>query len=42
MGGDASVPVRRLLVANPSSDVYGSDLQMLESVQGLAEAGWTH
>ena len=40
MGGDASVPVRRLLVANPSSDVYGSDLQMLESVQGLAEAGW--
>jgi glycosyltransferase involved in cell wall biosynthesis len=40
VGGDASVPVRRLLVANPSTDVYGSDLQMLESVTGLAEAGW--
>jgi glycosyltransferase involved in cell wall biosynthesis len=40
VGGDLPVPVRRLLVANPSSDVYGSDLQMLESVQGFAQAGW--
>jgi glycosyltransferase involved in cell wall biosynthesis len=31
---------RRLLIANPSSDVYGSDLQMLESVSALVDAGW--
>ncbi len=28
------------LVANPSGDVYGSDLQMLESVQALIEDGF--
>lgn len=34
----ASRPAR-ILVANPSSDVYGSDLQLLESVSALVEAG---
>ena len=29
----------RILIANPSSDVYGSDLQMLESVKALVERG---
>lgn len=29
-----------LLIANPSSDVYGSDLQMLESVTAMVDAGW--
>ena len=29
-----------VLVANPTSDVYGSDLQVLESVAGLRERGW--
>ena len=28
-----------VLIANPSPDVYGSDLQMLESVSALVEAG---
>ena len=28
------------LIANPSGDVYGSDLQMLESVQALVEDGF--
>lgn len=30
---------RRVLVLNPGADVYGSDLQMLESVTALREAG---
>lgn len=29
-----------VLVAHPSPDVYGSDLQLIESVVGLREAGW--
>ena len=28
-----------VLIANPSPDVYGSDLQMLESITALVEAG---
>ena len=31
---------RSLLVANPSADVYGSDLQLLESVSAAIDAGW--
>ncbi|WP_420120746.1 glycosyltransferase family 4 protein [Nakamurella sp.] len=31
---------RTLVIANPSSDVYGSDLQMLESVTAMVERGW--
>ncbi len=31
---------RTVLVANPSFDVYGADLQMLESVRALTDAGW--
>jgi glycosyltransferase involved in cell wall biosynthesis len=31
---------RTLLIANPSYDVYGADLQMLESVRAVREAGW--
>lgn len=30
----------RLLIANPSADVYGSDLQMLESVTAAVDRGW--
>ena len=29
----------RLLVAHPSPDVYGSDLQLVETVRGLHQAG---
>jgi glycosyltransferase involved in cell wall biosynthesis len=29
-----------VLIANPSPDVYGSDLQMLEAVSALVEDGW--
>ena len=29
-----------VLVAHPAADVYGSDLQLLESISGLADAGW--
>jgi glycosyltransferase involved in cell wall biosynthesis len=29
-----------ILIANPSPDIYGSDLQMLESVSALIEQGW--
>ncbi|MGI8867722.1 MAG: glycosyltransferase family 4 protein [Mycobacteriales bacterium] len=29
-----------VLIAHPSSDVYGADLQLLETVTGLADAGW--
>src|SRR4051812_12034120 len=32
--------VPTVLVAHPSADVYGSDLQLLESIAGLEEAGW--
>lgn len=31
---------RTVLVANPACDVYGSDLQMVETVRGLLGAGW--
>lgn len=31
---------RRVLVVNPGADVYGSDLQLLESLAGFREAGW--
>ncbi len=31
---------RHLLVINPGADVYGSDLQMLESVTAARQAGW--
>jgi glycosyltransferase involved in cell wall biosynthesis len=31
---------RTLLIANPSLDVYGADLQMLESVSAMRDAGW--
>lgn len=29
-----------VLVANPSPDVYGSDLQMLESISAMTDRGW--
>lgn len=29
-----------ILIANPSADVYGSDLQMLESISAMVERGW--
>ena len=29
-----------IVIANPSPDVYGSDLQMLESVSAMVERGW--
>jgi len=29
-----------LLIANPSADVYGSDLQMLETVSAMTSRGW--
>jgi hypothetical protein len=28
------------LIAHPSADVYGSDRQVLESIDGLRDAGW--
>ena len=31
---------RTILIANPSPDVYGSDLQMLESLEALVHAGY--
>lgn len=31
---------RTVLMANPSADVYGADLQLLESVAALRGAGW--
>lgn len=33
-------PIRTVLIANPSADVYGSDLQMLQSVRALRSQGW--
>jgi glycosyltransferase involved in cell wall biosynthesis len=38
--GGVESSCRTLLIANPSTDLYGSDLQMLESVSGLREEGW--
>jgi glycosyltransferase involved in cell wall biosynthesis len=35
------VTVTTLLIATPSCDVYGSDLQMLETVRAVRAAGWT-
>lgn len=32
--------VGTVLVAHPSADLYGSDLQLVESVRGLTAAGW--
>lgn len=29
-----------MLIANPSADVYGADLQLLDSISGLIERGW--
>ena len=29
-----------LLIAHPSADVYGADLQLLESVSAMTERGW--
>lgn len=34
-------PDRRVVVAHPSPDVYGSDLQLLESITGFVDAGWS-
>jgi glycosyltransferase involved in cell wall biosynthesis len=31
---------RRLLIANPGADVYGSDLQMLESITAMIQRDW--
>jgi len=36
----SGVPEPTLLIATPSCDVYGSDLQMLESVRAARGAGW--
>ena len=33
-------PAPTVLITNPTADVYGSDLQMKESVAGLRERGW--
>lgn len=35
-----SASTRTVLVANPSLDVYGADLQLLESVRALVDDGW--
>lgn len=31
---------QRLLIANPSADLYGSDLQMLETVRAMTDRSW--
>lgn len=36
----ADLPAGTVLVAHPSADLYGSDLQLLESVTGLVSRGW--
>ena len=36
----ADAPGGTVLVAHPSADLYGSDLQLLESISGLVERGW--
>jgi glycosyltransferase involved in cell wall biosynthesis len=33
-------PARRVLIAHPSPDLYGSDRQLLETISGLREDGW--
>ncbi|MDE9364327.1 glycosyltransferase family 4 protein [Luteipulveratus sp. YIM 133132] len=33
-------PSRTVLIAHPSADVYGADLQMLQSISGLTGRGW--
>jgi glycosyltransferase involved in cell wall biosynthesis len=35
------VPAGTVLIVHPSADLYGSDLQLLESVRGLVAAGWS-
>jgi glycosyltransferase involved in cell wall biosynthesis len=35
-----TTPPLTVLIANPSADVYGSDLQMLESISAMVEQGW--
>jgi glycosyltransferase involved in cell wall biosynthesis len=37
---DDGPPRRTILIANPSADVYGSDLQMLESISAMVDTGW--
>ncbi|MDT0275708.1 glycosyltransferase family 4 protein [Blastococcus goldschmidtiae] len=36
----ADAPTGTVLVAHPSADLYGSDLQLLESISGLVTRGW--
>lgn len=36
----ADAPARHIVVVHPSPDVYGSDRQLAESVEGLIEHGW--
>lgn len=36
----AGLPPGRLVVVHPSPDLYGSDRQLLESVEGLVADGW--
>ncbi len=38
--GSAGAPVRRVVIAHPSPDRYGADLQMLETVSALLAADW--
>lgn len=35
------MPNRRVVVAHPSPDLYGSDRQLLESITGLIDDGWS-
>ena len=37
----ASSGPKTVLIVNPGADVYGSDLQMLESIKAMHEVGWT-
>lgn len=39
VGNDGALLGLTVLVANPSPDVYGSDLQMLESISAIVDAG---
>ncbi|WP_290514394.1 glycosyltransferase family 4 protein [Aeromicrobium sp.] len=32
---------RSVLIAHPSADLYGSDLQLLETISAVVEAGWS-
>nr|WP_281287146.1 glycosyltransferase [Actinotalea subterranea] len=40
-GGAGRSATRHLLVAHPSPDVYGSDRQLLETVEAAVAAGWS-